>query len=143
MCTVATLHGFKRITASRSCNFWSENYRCLICFSNFHFFDCWQMLTQFVIKRREDFIGFAFLHPLIGQENWRRPLDHPFKSRATTNRVVATLVFPRLVIELFILPANSTCNWLLVMLIFVLIGYCNCLSYGFDEHMREALKYCP
>ena len=42
-----------------------------------------------------------------------------------------------------VLPANSTCNWLLVMLIFVLIGYCSCLSYGFAEHMREVLKYCP
>lgn len=29
------------------------------------------------------------------------------------------------------------------MLIFVLIGHCNCLSYGFAEHMQKALKDCP
>ena len=38
---------------------------------------------------------------------------------------------------------NSTRNWLLVMLIFVLIGRCNCLSYGFAEHKRKALNDCP
>ena len=38
---------------------------------------------------------------------------------------------------------NSMCNWFLVMLIFVLIGHCNCLSYGFAEHKRKALKDCP
>ena len=37
---------------------------------------------------------------------------------------------------------NSTYNWLLVMLIFVLIGHCNCWSYDFAEHKQKALKDC-
>ena len=88
-----------------------------------------------VSKVIRDCIGFALLLSVIGLENSRHPLnqlDAKLKPIATW-----LLSFSRASGHLHVFTLSS--HWLLVMLIFVLIGRCDYFGFGFTTLNRKAL----
>ena len=94
-------------------------------------------LEQFstVSKVIQDCIGFALLRSVIGLENSHHPLN---QSDAKLKAIVTWLLaFSRARGRFRVFTLSP--YWLLVMLTFVLIGYCDYFGFGFTTLNRKAL----